>query len=102
MRAKELSPVELLASVQARAEVVEPTVNAFSERRDEDALAAAEASAERDATGEDIRPLEGVPVALKEEGAVEGWRMGVGALAGDEIAGETPPIAGGVLAAGAG
>ena len=31
MRAKELSPVELLASVRARAEQVEPTVNAFTE-----------------------------------------------------------------------
>jgi len=32
MRAKELSPVELLASVQARADAVEPVVNALCDR----------------------------------------------------------------------
>src|SRR4051812_26431677 len=101
MRAKELSPVELLASVQARAEVVEPTVNAFTERRDEEALAAARTSAERYASGEDIRPLEGLPVALKEEVSVEGWRMRYGSLAVDEIADDTAPIAERIFAAGA-
>ena len=40
MRAKELSPVELLASVQARAVDLEPTVNAFTEEREADNLRA--------------------------------------------------------------
>ena len=64
MRAKELSPVELLASVDRRADEVEPVVNAFTERRTEEARAAAEASAARYARGEDIRPLEGLPVGM--------------------------------------
>jgi Asp-tRNA(Asn)/Glu-tRNA(Gln) amidotransferase A subunit family amidase len=101
MRRKELSPVELLASVRARADAVEPTVNALTERLDEDARAAAAASAERYATGEDIRPLEGLPVALKEEVPVQGWRMRYGSLAVDEIADETAPIAERIFAAGA-
>ena len=101
MRAKELSPVELLASVQARAVDIEPTVNAFTEEREEAALLAAEESAERYASGEDIRPLEGLPVALKEEVTVEGWRMRYGSLAVDEIADETAPIAERIFAAGA-
>ena len=101
MRRKELSPVELLASVRARADAVEPTVNALTERLEEDARAAAAASAERYATGEDIRPLEGLPVALKEEVPVRGWRMRYGSLAVDEIADETAPIAERIFAAGA-
>jgi aspartyl-tRNA(Asn)/glutamyl-tRNA(Gln) amidotransferase subunit A len=101
MHAKELSPVELLESVLARADLVEPTVNAFTERRTEDAVAAAKASAERYASGEDVRPLEGLPVALKEEVPVEGWRMRYGSLAVDEIATETAPIAERIFAAGA-
>jgi Asp-tRNA(Asn)/Glu-tRNA(Gln) amidotransferase A subunit family amidase len=101
MRAKELSPVELLGSVQARAADVEPTVNAFTEQREEAALIAAEESAERYAAGQDLRPLEGLPVALKEEVPVEGWRMRYGSLAVDEIADETAPIAERIFAAGA-
>jgi aspartyl-tRNA(Asn)/glutamyl-tRNA(Gln) amidotransferase subunit A len=101
MRGKELSPVELLGSVLTRADEVEPTVNAFTERRTEEAEAAARASAERYASGEDIRPLEGLPVSLKEEVPVEGWRMRYGSLAVDEVASETAPIAERIFAAGA-
>jgi aspartyl-tRNA(Asn)/glutamyl-tRNA(Gln) amidotransferase subunit A len=101
MRSKELSPVELLASVTARADVVEPTVNAFTERRTDDAARAAAASAERYARGQDIRPLEGLPVALKEEMPVEGWRMRYGSLAVDEIADHTAPVPERIFAAGA-
>jgi aspartyl-tRNA(Asn)/glutamyl-tRNA(Gln) amidotransferase subunit A len=101
MRAKELSPVELLASVRARAEQIEPTVNAFTETRHEDAERAAAASAERYASGEGIRALEGLPVSLKEEVPVRGWRMRYGSLAVDEIADETAPIAQRIFDAGA-
>jgi aspartyl-tRNA(Asn)/glutamyl-tRNA(Gln) amidotransferase subunit A len=101
MRAKELSPVELLASVIARAEAVEPVVNAFAERRYDEAAVAAKTSAERYAVGEDVRPLEGLPVSLKEEVPVEGWRMRYGSLAVDEVATETAPIAERIMDAGA-
>jgi Asp-tRNA(Asn)/Glu-tRNA(Gln) amidotransferase A subunit family amidase len=101
MRAKELSPVELLASVRRRADAVEPTVNALCERRTDEADAAAVDSADRYARGEDIRALEGLPVALKEEVPVRGWRMRYGSLAVDEIATETAPIAERIFDAGA-
>jgi aspartyl-tRNA(Asn)/glutamyl-tRNA(Gln) amidotransferase subunit A len=101
MRAKELSPLELLASVQARAEAVEPVVNAFTERLDEAAALAAKASQERYARGEDIRRLEGLPVAIKEEMPVEGWRMRYGSLALDEVAAHTAPVPQRVFAEGA-
>jgi Asp-tRNA(Asn)/Glu-tRNA(Gln) amidotransferase A subunit family amidase len=101
MRAKELSPVELLASVYARADAVEPVVNALCDRLDEDALVAAKDSEERYARGEDVRPLEGLPVAIKEEMPVAGWRMRYGSLAVDEVAEHTAPVPERVFAAGA-
>jgi Asp-tRNA(Asn)/Glu-tRNA(Gln) amidotransferase A subunit family amidase len=101
MRAKEVSPVELLEAVMARAAAVEGTVNAFTETREEEAASSARASAERYARGADVRPLEGLPVAFKEELPVEGWRMRYGSLAIDEVASATAPVAERILAAGA-
>jgi len=101
MRAKDLSPVELLESVIARAEAAEPIVNAFAERRYEQALEAASASADRYANGARIRPLEGLPLALKEEVPVRGWRMRHGSVAIDEVAEITSPLAERILKAGA-
>lgn len=101
MRAKDLSPVELLESVIARAETVEPIVNAFAERRYEQALAAASASADRYANGARTRPLEGLPVALKEEVPVRGWRMRHGSVVIDEVAEVTSPLAERIFKAGA-
>ena len=101
MRAKEVSPVELLDAVLARAAAVEGTVHAFTETREDEAAAAAAASADRYVRGEDVRPLEGLPVAFKEELPVEGWRMRYGSLAIDEIATTTAPVAERILAAGA-
>ena len=101
MRAKDLSPVELLESVIARAEAVEPSVNAFAERRFEQALTSAKTSAVRYVAGSRIRPLEGLPVALKEEVPVRGWQMRYGSLAIDEVAERTSPLAERILKAGA-
>jgi aspartyl-tRNA(Asn)/glutamyl-tRNA(Gln) amidotransferase subunit A len=99
MRAKELSPVELLASVRARAEKVEPVVNALTERLD--AEKAALESEARYARGEDLRALEGLPVAIKEEMPVAGWRMRYGSLAVDEVAEHTAPVPERIFAEGA-
>jgi aspartyl-tRNA(Asn)/glutamyl-tRNA(Gln) amidotransferase subunit A len=101
MRAKDLSPVELLASVRARADQVEPTVNALSERLDDAADAAARDSEARFASGDDVRPLEGLPVAIKEEMPVAGWRMRYGSLAVDEVAEYTAPVPERIFASGA-
>ena len=67
-RTRELSPVELLTAVIARAEAVEPAINAFAETRYEEALELARSAQERYAgTGPPPRPLDGLPVAVKEE-----------------------------------
>lgn len=100
MRARDLSPVELLESVERRADEVEPVVNALCERRRDEARLAATASADRYAAGERIRALEGLPVALKEEVPVDGFRMRYGSHAIDEVATGTAPIAERILKAG--
>jgi amidase len=75
--ARELSPVELLEAVIARAEEVEPTVNALCHTFYDEARTGAREAERRYADGEP-RPLEGIPVAIKEEEAVEGqpWTQG--------------------------
>jgi aspartyl-tRNA(Asn)/glutamyl-tRNA(Gln) amidotransferase subunit A len=93
--------VELLASVRARAEAVEPTVNALTEQLADPADEAARESETRFQRGEGIRPLEGLPVALKEEMPVAGWRMRYGSLAIDEVAEHTAPVPERIFAAGA-
>ena len=78
-RSHDLSPVELLDAVIARAEEVEPTVNALCHTfHDEPARRRDEAEARYMGKGEQPRPLEGIPTAIKEEEAVAGqpWTQG--------------------------
>ncbi len=79
-RSKELSPVELLQAVIARAEVVEPVINAFAEPRFDEAMKAASEAEARYAAGELAGPLDGLPVAVKEEAPIAGQRNTLGSL----------------------
>src|SRR5215472_8586677 len=81
-RARELSPVELTEAVIARAETVEPTVNAFAETFYNQALEEAKAAEARYAgkSEEAPRPLEGLLVAVKEEAPIAGLRNSLGSL----------------------
>jgi Asp-tRNA(Asn)/Glu-tRNA(Gln) amidotransferase A subunit family amidase len=100
-RNKELSPVELLEAVIARAEVVEPAINAFAESRFDEALKAAKAAEARYASGEPIGPLDGVPVAVKEEAPIAGQLNTLGSLPlRDVVATETAPFVQRIIDAG--
>lgn len=99
---RSLSPVELLDAIIARAEEVEPTVNAlcftcFDEARDQARAAEARWLGKGDAP----RPLEGLPTAIKDEVPVAGqpWSMG-SLIYRDLIAEETSPFAQRVIDAG--
>jgi Asp-tRNA(Asn)/Glu-tRNA(Gln) amidotransferase A subunit family amidase len=74
-----LSPVELVRAVIERAEKVEPVINAFTETFFEQALEQARDAEARYARGE-ARPLEGLPLGVKDEAAVEGQRATHGSL----------------------
>jgi aspartyl-tRNA(Asn)/glutamyl-tRNA(Gln) amidotransferase subunit A len=89
--ARDLSPVDLVEAVLARADDVEPTINAFAQTFPDLALKQArEAEGRYARTGPDPRPLEGLPVAVKEEAPIagHGWTQGSVPLR-DEIADHT-------------
>ncbi len=102
-RARTLSPVELMKAVIARADAVDPTINALCLRDDERALAqAAEAEARYMGNGPAPRPLEGIPMAIKEEEEIEGQPARSASLIfADEIAEESSPFADRMFASGA-
>ncbi|MEV2268734.1 amidase [Nonomuraea africana] len=98
--ARELSPVELLTAVIERAERTEKDVNAFAEQSFEQAMEQAR-EAERRYLDGTARPLEGLPVALKEEQPIAGRPLRDGSLLlADNIADVTHPIVDRITAAG--
>ena len=78
---RELSPVELLRATIDRIEAVDPVVNALPIRLFDEALEAARAAEARYAgRGPEPRPLEGLPVAVKDEVEVAGQPCTEGSL----------------------
>lgn len=95
-----LSPVDYLEALIERIERLEPTLNAVAERRYSEAREEAARSAARYKDGT-ARPLEGLPVAAKEEHPMSGrsWSQGSLVLAG-EVAPFDHPIIERIQAAG--
>ena len=100
-KALKLSPVELMDAVIKRAEEVEPKINAFANTYFEEALAAAKKAEKRYMKGK-ARPLEGLPLAVKDEAPIAGQPNTSGSLIyKDQIAEETSPTNERLLKAGA-
>ena len=95
-----MSPVDYLEALIERIELLEPTINAVAERRYDEARQEAMAAAARYLAGT-ARPLEGLPVAAKEEHPMVGrsWTQGSLSLA-DEVAPYDHPIIERIQAAG--
>ena len=72
-KSKQLSPVELMQAVIDRAQRVNPTINAFTYQFFDRALAAAKVAETRYLKGRP-RPLEGIPMVIKDETALKGER----------------------------
>jgi len=68
---KKLSPVELLGALIDRTQVVEPEIKAFAFEYFEAALKAAKGAEKRYMQG-NARPLEGIPLAVKDEPHIKG------------------------------
>jgi len=80
-RERRLSPVDLLDAVIARAERVEPIINAFADTYFDEARAQAREAASRYAgQGPAPRPLEGIPLAVKDDTAIAGKRTTSGSV----------------------
>lgn len=101
--ARELSPVELLDAVLTRTEKVEPLVGALTEQLVDEAYAAARDAEHRFAgRGPAPRPLEGIPLVLKEEQPISGRTIEEGSLLEKgTVADVTHPVVERVYAAGA-
>jgi Asp-tRNA(Asn)/Glu-tRNA(Gln) amidotransferase A subunit family amidase len=96
-----LSPVELLQALLARADRVNPAVNALADRYPEEALRAARDSEARWRRGES-RALEGIPVLIKDAQRIAGKRTTFGSLLyTDNVEAESDPMIERLLAAGA-
>src|ERR1700692_4130374 len=78
-KAKKLSPVELMKALLARCEAVNPKLNVLTYTFAERALEQAKAAETRYMKG-DTRPLEGVPVAIKDFHPVRGEITTFGSL----------------------
>lgn len=72
IRARKLSPVEVVRTILARIEACEPQVNAFSYIAAEDALAAARVAEAKVMAGEPLGRLHGVTVTIKDLAPVNG------------------------------
>ena len=69
---KTLSPVELLKAQIARIEAVNPKLNAFTQMHFDRALEQAKSAEKKYMNGGSVRPLEGVPCAIKDFHSVKG------------------------------
>jgi aspartyl-tRNA(Asn)/glutamyl-tRNA(Gln) amidotransferase subunit A len=72
-RSGDASPVEALTAILARAEAVDPRINALTLVDAEPALDAARLSEARWKLGRPLSPLDGVPVSIKELVRAQGW-----------------------------
>ena len=80
-RARSLSPVEVMDATLSRAGAVQSRLNAFRLIGGEHALAAAHTSEARWAAGAPLSPLDGIPVAIKDNQAVAGQPLTAGSRA---------------------
>jgi Asp-tRNA(Asn)/Glu-tRNA(Gln) amidotransferase A subunit family amidase len=101
-KSRKLSPVELMTAVIARSEALNPKVNAYADTYYDEALAAARKAERAYARGAKVRPLEGVPIVIKDYHHVEGRRTTFGSLMfKDHVSDHSAPTVARLLDAGA-
>ena len=100
---RQLSPVELMQALIDRAAITEPGINALCAQFPDEALAKAKKAEDRymQSNGR-LRPLEGLPLAVKDDTPVKGRRTTMGSLiCKDQIDEQTNPSVERLLRAGA-
>jgi Asp-tRNA(Asn)/Glu-tRNA(Gln) amidotransferase A subunit family amidase len=78
IRARKLSPVDLMKNALARIEEVNPKLNCFCFVYPEEALAKAKEAEKAAADGRSLGPLHGVPIAIKDLTPTKGKRTTLG------------------------
>ena len=95
-------PCQIMEHCLARCDEVQQKLNPFTDIYHSDAMAAAQIVAERQADGLPMRPMEGIPVAIKEFTPIKGKRTTRGSAALEHhIADRQPVIVQRLLDAGA-
>jgi aspartyl-tRNA(Asn)/glutamyl-tRNA(Gln) amidotransferase subunit A len=90
---RELSPVDAVEAMLARAARLQPHLNAFVLIDEAGARAAAQAAQERWRKGVPLSPLDGVPTSIKDTTPVNGWPTRNGSHDTDETAAtENAPV----------
>ncbi|MFD0279555.1 amidase [Kitasatospora sp. NPDC127111] len=96
IRRREVSPVEVADCFLDRMDALDPRLNAFCHRADDDVRKAAAAAADavaRAASTEDLPPFHGVPLPVKDLVDVAGWPTGHGSAgAGRAPAAASDPV----------
>ena len=69
---KTLSPVELLIEIKKRIDEVNPKINAFNFNRFEESLKQAKVAEIKYSQDKETLPLEGIPLAIKDEVDIKG------------------------------
>ena len=96
IRRKEVSPVEVADCYLERMDELDPQLNAFCHRADDDVRDAASAAAEavmRAASAEDLPPFHGVPLPVKDLVDVAGWPTTYGSAgASQALAAASDPV----------
>jgi aspartyl-tRNA(Asn)/glutamyl-tRNA(Gln) amidotransferase subunit A len=101
IRTREVSPVEAVDAVLARIEAVNPQLNAFVFLHADEARAQAKAAEAAVLRGDDLGPLHGVPVSVKDNLAIAGMPSTYGSrLLKDNVPKETAPIGERIIKAG--
>ena len=78
IRRREVPPVEVTEAALARAEELQPTLNSFITILHDQAMANARKQEEAIGRGEDLGPLQGIPIGIKDNIATAGIRTTVG------------------------
>jgi Asp-tRNA(Asn)/Glu-tRNA(Gln) amidotransferase A subunit family amidase len=86
MRLGEISPVELVASSLARIEALEPQLHAWVAVCGDEAISAARVAEAQLQRGEDLGPLHGIPVAVKDIVDVLGMQTKCGSQSREDVA----------------
>lgn len=99
---KEVSPVEAVDAVLTRIEALNPRLNAFCFVHADEARAQARAAEAAVLRGDDLGPLHGVPVSVKDNVPIAGKPLTLGSrLLRENVAYETAPIGARIAASGA-
>ncbi|QYZ69980.1 amidase [Neotabrizicola shimadae] len=100
-KARDLSPVELMEAVIARAEAVKDPVNAFTYTHFDEAMDQARKAEAKFARSARTRALEGLPIGIKDESEIKGKPTSSGSLIlKDHIADQTSTNNARIMAAG--